>query len=74
VEVLRMSVQDVKLLQGKLLVWGKGKSEKSEDTITPASVTKRELTVYLKKAKLKNGKLFSHLERTALVVIVKKGF
>lgn len=74
VEVLRTSVQDVKLNQGKLMVWGKGKSEKSKDTIKLASVTKRELANYLKKSKLTKGKLFPNLDRPALEETVKKGF
>ncbi|MCZ8070301.1 MAG: site-specific integrase [Cytophagales bacterium] len=74
VEVLRTAVQDVKLNQGKLMVWGKGKSEKSKDTIKLAAVTKRELTSYLKKSKLTKGKLFPNLDRPALEDTVKKGF
>jgi integrase len=74
VEVLRLSLQDVKMQQGKLQVWGKGKSEKSKDTIKLASVTKRELNAYLKKVKLKKGKMFPQLDRPALEVIVKTGF
>ncbi|MCA4899168.1 MAG: tyrosine-type recombinase/integrase [Bacteroidota bacterium] len=74
VEVLRTTVQDLKLNQGKLLVWGKGKSEKSKDTIKLASVAKRELTGYLKKSKIKNGRLFPNLDRPALELLVKRSF
>ena len=74
VEVLRTTVQDLKLNQGKLLVWGKGKSEKSKDTIKLASVAKRELTGYLKKSKIKKGRLFPNLDRPALELLVKRSF
>lgn len=74
IEVLRISVQDVKLYQGKLLVWGKGKSEKSKDAIKLASVTKRELSNYLKKSKIKKGRPFPTLDRTNLESLVKRSF
>lgn len=74
VEVLRTTVQDLKLNLGKLLVWGKGKSEKSKDTIKLASVAKRELTGYLKKSKIKKGRLFPNLDRPALELLVKRSF
>lgn len=74
VEVLRTTVQDLKLNQGKLQVWGKGKSEKSKDTIKLASVAKRELTGYLKKSKIKKGRLFPNLDRPALELLVKRSF
>lgn len=74
VEVLRTTVQDLKLNQGKLLVWGKGKSEKSKDTVKLASVAKRELTGYLKKSKIKKGRLFPNLDRPALELLVKRSF
>ncbi len=74
IEVLRITVQDVKLNQGKLLVWGKGKSEKSKDAIKLASVAKRELTNYLNKSKIKKGRLFPTLDRPTLGLIVKRSF
>jgi integrase len=74
IEVLRLTVQDVKLSQGKLFVWGKGKSEKSKDAIKLAAVTKRELTSYLKKSRIKKGKLFPTLERTTLDSLVRRSF
>jgi integrase/recombinase XerD len=74
VEVLRTTVQDVKLPQGKLLVWGKGRSEKSKDTIKLAAVPKRELAVYLKKAKIKKGRLFPTLDRPTLDGMIAKTF
>jgi len=74
IEVLRISVQDVKLNQGKLLVWGKGKSEKSKYAIKLASVTKRELNNYVKKSMIKKGRLFPTLDRTTLETIVKRSF
>lgn len=74
IEVLRTTVQDVKLNQGKLLVWGKGRSEKAKETIKLAAVAKRELSGYLRKTKIKKGSLFPNLDRPALEDTVKKGF
>lgn len=66
IEVLRLTVGDIKYAQGKLLVWGKGKSEKSKDIIKLSSTTKKELMTYLKKTKIRRGKLFQNLSRTEL--------
>jgi len=59
IEVLRLTVADIKISQGKISVWGKGKSEKSKDTIKLSSVTKREVQYYMSKSKIKRGQLFS---------------
>jgi len=74
VEVLRAKVGDVKIKQGKLQIWGKGRSEKAKDTIKLASVTKRELSSYLRKSKLKKGKLFPGLDRPTLENMIAKAF
>lgn len=66
IEVLRLSVGDLKLSQGRILVWGKGKSEKSKLAIKLAAVAKRELIGYLKSSEIKSGKLFGDLTRTEL--------
>jgi integrase len=74
IEVLRLSVGDVRVSQGKISVWGKGKSEKSKDTIKLSSVAKRELSAYLKKQKLKKGKLFTDLTRPELDELINSYF
>lgn len=66
IEVLRLTFADAKISQGKLTVWGKGKSEKSKDTIKLSSVAKKELALYLKKAGIKKGLVFGSLKRTEL--------
>ncbi len=58
IEVLRLNAADIKLSQGKISVWGKGKSEKSKDTIKLSSVAKREVSTFIKKSKVKRGRLF----------------
>ena len=74
IEVLRLNVADVKIQQGKVVVWGKGKSEKSKDTIKLSATAKRELTAYLKNKKLSKGKLFPQFSRAELDSLVKSYF
>jgi integrase len=74
IEVLRLSVADVKISQGKISVWGKGKSEKSKDTIKLSSVAKREVTAYIKNEQLKKGKLFPSLNRAELDGLINSYF
>ncbi|MEZ4945574.1 MAG: tyrosine-type recombinase/integrase [Cyclobacteriaceae bacterium] len=74
IEVLRLNVGDVKISQGKIAIWGKGKSEKSKDTIKLSSVCKREITKYLKKVKVKRGRLFPDLDRTNLDLLINSYF
>jgi integrase/recombinase XerD len=66
IEVLRLTVSDVKISQGKVSIWGKGKSEKSKDTIKLSTVAKKELQAYSKKLKVRRGHLFNNLTRTEL--------
>lgn len=73
IEVLRLTIADVKLTQGLILVWGKGKSEKSKDTIKLSSVTKREVSIYINKLKIKKGQLFS-LPRLELNQLINSYF
>jgi integrase/recombinase XerD len=74
IEVLRLNVGDVRIAQGKLAVWGKGKSEKSKDVIKLSSITKKEVVSFLKREKLKSGKLFKSLSRVDLDVLIKSYF
>lgn len=74
IEVLRLNVGDVKMSQGKIAIWGKGKSEKSKDTIKLSSVCKREITKYLKKVKVKRGRLFPDLDRANLDLLINSYF
>lgn len=74
IEILRLNVGDVKMSQGKIAIWGKGKSEKSKDTIKLSSVCKREITKYLKKVKVKRGRLFPDLDRTNLDLLINSYF
>ncbi len=74
IEVLRLTVSDLKITQGKISVWGKGKSEKSKDTIKLSSVVKREILAYLKNQKIKKGKLFPLLVRPELDQLVNTYF
>lgn len=74
IEVLRLTVGDVKFSQGKISVWGKGKSEKSKDTIKLSSVAKRELSLYLKKLSVRKGKVFKDLNRVELDDLINSYF
>ncbi len=74
VEVTRLSYSDIKLNQGKLAVWGKGRSEKSKDVIKLSGAAKKELIQYLKKSKVKRGVLFPDLTRVILDDLISKYF
>lgn len=74
IEVLRLSVADVKLAQGKVAVWGKGKSEKSKDIIKLAAVAKKEVSLYLKRERILRGKIFHELSRSELDSMVNSYF
>jgi integrase len=74
IEVLRLTVTDLKFSQGKISIWGKGKSEKSKDTIKLSSTSKRELLSYLKKAKIKRGRVFPELTRKELDELINQYF
>jgi len=66
IEVLRLSVLDAKLSQGKIAVWGKGKSEKAKDVIKLSAVVKRELGLYMKREHIKRGRIFHDVSRPEL--------
>jgi len=74
IEVLRLNYSDVKLTQGKILIWGKGRSEKSKDSIKLSQITKREIKNYLRINKIKKGKLFGEITRLELDGIIKNYF
>jgi integrase/recombinase XerC len=74
IEVLRLTLSDIKIQQGKISVWGKGKSEKSKDTIKLSSTAKREVGTYLKKQKLKKGKVFYDLTRIEMDELINSYF
>lgn len=74
IEVLRLNISDVKTAQGKILIWGKGKSEKSKDAIKLSITAKRELSAYIKKHKIKRGRLFPQLSRIELDSLVNSYF
>lgn len=74
IEVLRLSVGDLKLSQGRMAVWGKGRSEKSKDVIKMSSIVKREVTNYLRKEGIKKGKIFPELDRKLLDELVMTYF
>jgi integrase len=74
IEVLRLTVSDLKFSQGKISVWGKGKSEKSKDTIKLSSTSKRELLAYLKRKKVNRGRVFPSLTRKELDDLINQYF
>jgi integrase len=74
IEVLRLMVSDLKFSQGKISIWGKGKSEKSKDTIKLSSTTKKELLAHLKRTKLARGKVFPDLTRKELDELINLYF
>lgn len=74
IEVLRLTVSDLKFSQGKISVWGKGKSEKSKDTIKLSSTSKKELLAYLKRKKIHRGKVFPDLTRKELDDLINHYF
>lgn len=73
IEVLRLTILDLKISQGKISIWGKGKSEKSKDTIKLFSTSKKELRTFLKKSKIKRGRLFN-LKRQELDDLINTYF
>jgi len=74
IEVLRLSVGDLKLTQGRIAVWGKGRSEKSKDIVKMSSTVKKEIANYLKKESIKKGRVFPNLDRAALDELVMRYF
>ncbi|MBI1769533.1 MAG: site-specific integrase [Bacteroidetes bacterium] len=74
IEVLRLFVSDVKLKEGKIAVWGKGKSEKSKDTIKLSSIAKKEIGLFMKRGSIKRGRIFLDLTRPALDGMVNSYF
>lgn len=74
IEVLRLSTSDIKIHQGKIAIWGKGKSEKSKDTIKLSSQAKKEVGIYLKRNRTKKGKVFSDLIRPELDRMINSYF
>lgn len=74
IEVLRLTVSDIKISQGRLSVWGKGKSEKSRDVIKLSATAKKELPRYIKQLKLKKGKLFPGLSRADIDELINSYF
>jgi len=74
VEVLRLSVTDIKIQQGKIAIWGKGRSEKSKDTIKLSSQAKKEVNNYLKFQGIKKGLIFSGLTRRELDEMINSYF
>lgn len=73
-EVLRLSVADIKISQGKISIWGKGKSEKSKDTIKLSAQAKKEVNIYLKHQRIKKGRVFSGLTRPELDAVINSYF
>jgi integrase len=74
IEVLRLTVYDLKFSQGKISIWGKGKSEKAKDTIKLSSTTKTELLTYLKRKKINRGRVFPDLTRKELDDLINQYF
>lgn len=74
VEVVRLSVGDFKFAQGRIAVWGKGRSEKSKDIIKMSSTVKKEVANYLKRERIKKGKIFPTLDRAALDELIMRYF
>ena len=74
IEVLRLSVGDLKLTQGRIAVWGKGRREKSKDIVKMSSTVKKEIANYLKKESIKKGRVFPNLDRAALDELVMRYF
>jgi integrase len=74
IEVLRLAIVDLKIAQGKIRVWGKGKSEKSKDTIKLSAVARREVSLYIKQQRIKTGKVFRHLTRADLDHMINSYF
>lgn len=74
IEVLRVFVSDVKFDHGRIAVWGKGRSEKSKETIKMSSTVKRELGIFIKKEKIKKGKVFPLLTRAELDELIMMYF
>jgi integrase/recombinase XerD len=74
IEVLRLTAPDVKISQGKISVWGKGKSEKSKDTIKLSSTVKKELGLYIKHQNIKKGQVFTGITRRELDQLINRYF
>ncbi len=74
IEVLRLSVTDVKISQGKIAIWGKGKSEKSKDIIKLSSQAKKEMGIYMKREKITRGRIFTDITRPELDGMINSYF
>lgn len=70
IEILRLNFGDIKLTQGRISIWGKGKSEKSKDTIKLSGTAKREVRAFLRKSKIKRARLFE-MKRSELDDLIK---
>jgi len=70
IEVERLSVKDIDLKAQQLKVWGKGRTERSKETIALFLTTRSALRAYLKESRLKKGKLFPDLSYKKIHAIV----
>lgn len=74
IEILRLSVPDLKFSQAQIAIWGKGRSEKSKDIIKMSTKVRKEVAEYLKKMKIKKGRVFPNLDRSSLDELIMRYF
>jgi integrase/recombinase XerD len=74
VEVERLGVSDVDFRKSVIAVWGKGKDQRSKETIILFKTAAISLKAYMKESKIKRGKLFPGLSYKTLHEIVKHLF
>jgi integrase/recombinase XerD len=74
IEVLRLTVPDVRFRERRLAVWGKGKSSRSKDVIWLFDVPNTEMKRYLKQDSVLQGKAFPDLTKADVVKMISEKF
>ncbi len=74
IEVIRLSIPDCQFKEGKIMVWGKGKSAKSKEAIRFFDVPKTEAKKYFKEKHLLKGKAFPGLTKNEISTLVHEKF
>jgi integrase/recombinase XerC len=71
VEVERLSVKDLNFKKSTILIWGKGRSSTTKESIVLFKIVKQELKAYLQESKIKKGRLLPGLTYKKLHEIIE---
>jgi integrase/recombinase XerD len=74
IEVLRLTVPDVRFREHKLAVWGKGRSSRSKDVIWLFDAPGAEVKKYIKQDRISHGKAFPGLTKAEIVKMISEKF